>query len=259
MSTELYKIVDFFVVHVSTAGNSSRMEKKGLQTLLEKYSDLIKITTLTTDRHVQIRSFLSREYPEILHQFGVWHFGKSLKKLYLKLRKKRDCHQVSLWIKAIINHLWWCCASSIGNEKLIREKWLSMLNHIRGIHSWEDNKLFHKCEHGQMDRERKWLKTDSPSLLALKNVVENKKILAEIKYLSKFCHTGSLEVFHSVINKYCPKRLQFTLEGMIARTQLAVLDYNCGNIQATSHNKIQATFKPQQKMGSADTNKFFLK
>ena len=93
---------------------------------------------------------------------------------------------MSLWIKAIINHLWWCCASLIGNEELIREKWLSMLNHIRGIHSWEDTKLFRKCEHGQLDKERKWLKTDSPSFLALKNVVENKKILADVKYLSKF-------------------------------------------------------------------------
>ena len=85
-----------------------------------------------------------------------------------------------------MNHLWWCCASSIGNEELIREKWLSMLNHIRGINSWEDNKLFHKCEHGQLDKKRKWLITDSPSFLALKNVVENKKILADVKYLSKF-------------------------------------------------------------------------
>ena len=65
---------------------------------------------------------------------------------------------------------------------------------------------------------------------------ENKKILADIKYLSKFCHTGNLEVFHSVLNKYCPKRLHFTLESMIARTQLAVLDYNYGsnNTQATT-------------------------
>ena len=83
MSTDLNKIVEFFVVHVSTAGNSNRMEKKGLQTLLEKYSNSIKITTLTTDRHVQIRSLLSREYPEILHQFDVWHFGQSVKKNFI--------------------------------------------------------------------------------------------------------------------------------------------------------------------------------
>ena len=89
-----------------------------------------------------------------------------LKKLYVKSQKKRDSQQVSLWIKAIINHLWWCCASSVGNEELIREKCLS-------IHSWEDNKLFHKCEHGQLDKELKRLKIDSPLFLALKNVVEN--------------------------------------------------------------------------------------
>ena len=69
MSTDLNKIVDLFVIHASTAGNSSRMEKKGLQTLLEKYSSSIKITTLTIDRHVQIRSFESREYLEIFYKF----------------------------------------------------------------------------------------------------------------------------------------------------------------------------------------------
>ena len=72
-------------------------------------------------------------------------------------------------------------------------------------------------------------------ILTLKNV-ENEKILADIKYLSKYFHTGNLGVFHSVLNKYCPKRLHFMLEGLIERTHLAVLDYNCGssNTQATT-------------------------
>ena len=105
------------------------MEKKRLQTLLEKYWKSIKLTTLTTDRHKEYR-----EYPKILHQFDVWHFGMSVKKTLSEIaKKKRDCQQVTLWIKAIIIHLWWCCASSIGNEELIRENWLSMLNHIWGI------------------------------------------------------------------------------------------------------------------------------
>ena len=67
-------------------------------------------------------------------------------------------------------------------------------------------------------------------------MVEIKTILADIKYLSKFCQVGNLGILHSVLNKYCPKRLHFTLEGLIARTQLAVLDYNCGsnNTQATT-------------------------
>ena len=39
---------------------------------------------------------------------------------------------------------------------------------------------------------------------------------------------GELEVFHSLYNVYCPKRLSFSYEGMYARTQLAVMDNNSG-------------------------------
>ena len=46
------------------------------------------MTTLTTDRHVQIRSFFRIEYSEILHQFDVWHFGKSVKKTLSETVKK---------------------------------------------------------------------------------------------------------------------------------------------------------------------------
>ena len=88
-----------------------------------------------------------------------------------------------------------------------------MLNHIRGIHSWEDNKLFHKYEYRQLGKERNWLKTNSPSFLALKNVVENKKILADIKYLSKYCHTGNLEVFHAVLKQILSKKAPLYVGG----------------------------------------------
>lgn len=59
-------------------------------------------------------------------------------------------------------------------------------------------------------------------------MVKNKTLLSDLKYLKNFNHTGSLEVYHSLYNKYCPKRLHFSYEGMIARSQLAVLDFNSG-------------------------------
>ena len=49
MSTDLNKIVDCFYCPCWFSGNSIRIEKKGLQTLLKKYSKSTKITTLTTD------------------------------------------------------------------------------------------------------------------------------------------------------------------------------------------------------------------
>ena len=47
-----------------------------------------------------------------------------------------------------------------------------------------------------------------------------------MQYFTEFSHTGNLEVFHSLLLKYCPKRLHFSFYGMIARTQLAILHFN---------------------------------
>ncbi|KAK7157007.1 hypothetical protein R3I94_006918 [Phoxinus phoxinus] len=44
--------------------------------------------------------------------------------------------------------------------------------------------------------------------------------------MALFKHTGKLEVFHSLLLKYCPKRIHFHYTSMLARTQLAVLDHN---------------------------------
>ena len=61
MSSDSNEILDFHVVHVSTAGNSSQMEKKGLEILLEKFNNMnINVTSLT---NVQIRSFLKKRAP----------------------------------------------------------------------------------------------------------------------------------------------------------------------------------------------------
>ena len=70
----------------------------------------------------------------------------------------------------------------------------------------------------------------------LKEVVFDKNLLRDIQQLTLNCHTGSLEVYHSVQTKYLPKRQHFSYKGMIARTQLAVLDHNAntGRQQATS-------------------------
>ena len=124
-----------------------------------------------------------------------------------------------LRIKTIINDLWCCCASSIGSVcwTIFRVFDLGkILNYSTGLHTetWTKNRNSSKTNNHHL------------SFFALKSVVENKKILVDIKYLSKFCHIGSLEVFYPVINKYCQKRPNIILKIMIARSQLGVLDYN---------------------------------
>ena len=64
----------------------------------------------------------------------------------------------------------------------------------------------------------------------------DKNLLKDLHYLSDFSHTGNLDVYHSLCNKFCPKRLCFSMHGMISRTMIAVLDHNCSAIlpQATT-------------------------
>ena len=66
----------------------------------------------------------------------------------------------------------------------------------------------------------------SPAHVALEEVVTNKKLMKDIAKLTEFHHTGELESYHSLMTKYAPKREHFCYNGMVARTQLVVLDHN---------------------------------
>lgn len=58
--------------------------------------------------------------------------------------------------------------------------------------------------------------------------VLDKKLLNDLPYLTEFSHTGNLEVYHALLNKYCPKNRHFSYTGMVCRCQLAALDHNAG-------------------------------
>ena len=112
--------------------------------------------------------------------------------------------------------------------------------HICNVHEWDNGKdsVFNKCVHPTLPIEeqcsKKWLRSGSLVHTTLKNIVCNKTLLRDIKMLTGFHHTGALEVFHSLLLKYCPKRQHFSYIGMQARIELAILDhsYNTNRKQA---------------------------
>ena len=75
-------------------------------------------------------------------------------------------------------------------------------------------------------KEKTWLKPGTHANVALDEIVFNSKLLKDMKQVMEFHHTGALEVYHSMMLKYCPKRQHFSHAGMVARTQLAALDNN---------------------------------
>lgn len=77
------------------------------------------------------------------------------------LAKQKDCELVGKWQKSIINHLYWCVASTTSeNPDEMKAKWLSLENHIHGVHRGHGNPLFPKCVHRSIRgrRQKQWFK-----------------------------------------------------------------------------------------------------
>ena len=224
------KIVAFSLTQVTEAGNSNRMEKMGFKKALASLKNQgINPEQITTDRHTQIRKYMREEEPTINHQFDVWHFVKNIKKKLLVASKNSSCKIIKKWIKSIVNHFWWSCPTCNGDAELLREKWISVLFHIQNKHTWTGNKKFRKCEHSRLTKKqvkaKEWLSPKSDAFEALQNIVLEKKTLDDLPYLAKFCHTGVLEVYHFLYNKWAPKRQHFSYAGMLTRSQLAIMDF----------------------------------
>ncbi|XP_040065676.1 uncharacterized protein LOC8030003 isoform X2 [Ixodes scapularis] len=219
------KIVHFELVQSNEVGGSGRMELAGLKrsfSFLE--SQGLVVDLLVTDRHVQGKAFMKKEKPNVRHEFDVWHVAKGIKKQLHAAVKIPICAELALWSRPIQNHLYWVAASSEGSSDLIVPKWLSVLNHVRDVHSHRDPR-FASCAHGELE-PRDWLSDDSAAFEKLENIVTKKCLLADLPKLSTRFQTYTVEAFHSLIIHFCPKSCHYSYKGMKARTKLAILHYN---------------------------------
>jgi len=221
MDMDTDKVIAFAVVDVSAAsGISTNMEVLAFQHCLQELLDNgFTVDVIATDRHVQVRSLLKKKYPTISLMCGM------LQNLSVK-NVDTDLSQRS-W--SVCNHLRWSAANCNCDSDMLEETWRCVVHHIVNVHEFEGD-VFTKCGHPPLTDDgqsrKKWLTPQSPAHNALKEVVLNKTLLKDIRQLNEFCHTGSLEVYHSLMTKYCPKRQEFDSEQMSARVTLAVLDHN---------------------------------
>ncbi|KAL4101098.1 hypothetical protein QTP88_021118 [Uroleucon formosanum] len=85
---------------------SGDLERKACESLINELigEENCNIELFLTDRHRGIRYFLRTKYPQIEHEFDVWHLSKSLLKRLKGLDKKYP--DAYLWKTSINNHLW---------------------------------------------------------------------------------------------------------------------------------------------------------
>lgn len=159
------------------------------------------------------------EYPEINHQFDVWHVAKSLKKKMKKMIAKAKL--LLSWSKSITNHLWWSAQTCEGNPKTLLAKWINIANHMQNKHE--------NCEHDALTSEERRAKAwilNRKDAKKLKALIENKHFTKDLAQCNAFIHTGNLESVHSKANVYRPKKFHFSYGGMMMRTCLAYIDHN---------------------------------
>ena len=80
--------------------------------------------------------FFAKEHAGIIHEYDVWHFGKSLRKKLVKACQKKSFDILRQWIPSIVNHLWWSAGTCHEDATLLKEKWQSVIYHITNKHTW---------------------------------------------------------------------------------------------------------------------------
>ena len=77
------------------------------------------------------------------------------------LGKKSDCRDVSEWRKSIVNHMYWCAASTPdGDGEVMKAKWQIVALHAQNIDKNPNSALHPECGHGTLEGDscdRLWL------------------------------------------------------------------------------------------------------
>jgi len=157
----------------------------------------------------------------------------------VRVAKKKDCTQLSKWLRSIKNHIYWTAASSTTPQERVA-KWTSILNHVLDIHI-HDDPAFPQCLH-PLDK-KDWLKPGddfinfylllfnklcrlliesifvlaTPAFYQLENLLTSKRILKDVEKLSPHLQTSGVEAFHSVILLFAPKTNHYPFLGMLCR------------------------------------------
>ncbi|XP_056457818.1 uncharacterized protein LOC130391621 [Gadus chalcogrammus] len=233
------EIIHFELLQVTEASSSVAMESQGCRRGLNHliFNEGVDIDLFTTDRATSVRKIMREEFQNVHHEFDLWHVSKGIKKKLVALANKKENRVLQGWIRAILNHFWFSCSSCGESAEELKRRWTSVLHHICGEHTWEQDGRKWACPHPALNpdqqRTKRWLQPESQVFKSLRNIVEDKRLLKDLEQMTRFKHTGSLEVYHNVMLKYLPKRLHFRYDTMVARTQLAILDnnYNVGRQQ----------------------------
>ncbi|KAM4691996.1 uncharacterized protein WCC33_016818 [Rhinophrynus dorsalis] len=247
MDVTSQKILGVEILKVGKNKSLAGIEKETFQNCLDNaLLEGFDINIVAMDRHIGIKKLMCEQYKDIMHQTDVWHLTRRLENKLLAASKKRRSKEIEHCIQSISSHLRWCAKTCGGNLDSLREKWKSILNHISNAHVWKGG--ISSCSHNPKDKVEdslvQWIMPSQPAYDSLQRIVQDPQLLEDMENLQTFCPNVPLEVFHSKVLRYRPKRTCFSMDAVKARTKLAALSHN------KSLSRKQATIRSPRKQSA---------
>ena len=215
MMSDKGEVITFSLVEVTEVTFSNAMEKEGFERCFKELTEKgVVVNRVATDRHPSIACAMDKQHQESRHRFDVWRLSKSIVKKLTKKSQIKSNEELKPWIRSVSNHRWWCSRTRERIVDVLREKWKSLLYHVTNEHHCTVNTHFHQCVHPRLTEQE---------------ITEEEVAHARLPCI---CHPGgywpgenaaersgkgyiilphrNLEVYHSLMLKYCPKRQHFS-------------------------------------------------
>ena len=95
---------------------------------------------------LNVKAKINLDYSALSHGAIVLAFRKKVE----AVAKLKDCELVGQRTKSLLNHLYWCAASTPnGNGDEIKAKWISLNNHIHNSHHGH-GEIYPSCRNGPL-------------------------------------------------------------------------------------------------------------
>ncbi|KAL3189072.1 hypothetical protein MRX96_003213 [Rhipicephalus microplus] len=223
LGISLNRIINMQLMQSNEVTSSSAMElealKRGLKGLDERK---VCVHEPVTDRHVQIRKLMEQHRPDIPHFIDAWHVAKrEAEKKLLAASWSRGYNVIEKWVTSIKNHLYFCVRTAaeravtpVKRGELAVAIWPSFLNHVQNKHCGH-NEEYANCEHGDL-LPRKWIFAGTDTFDKLQSIVNNSRLLVDIKQVSPSFQKSCLEFFYSVLNRFVLKSFSLSFHGMLS-------------------------------------------
>ena len=118
----------------------------------------------------------------------------------------------------------------MGNGKELVERFTSLQHHVVNKHHFPNNVFYKKCDRASLSedktRKKEWFHMGSEAHEKIITVLSEKSRLGDLEQMIEQVNTAILEVFHAVKIGYLPKKTCYSIDKMIAGTQITALDHD---------------------------------